>query len=377
MTVEGIFALHDKETRDLCDLKVFVQVRLFTYFSSASLVSSFKLTINSVTQCDSDVMLARRLRRDLVERGRDAEGVIDQYLRYVKPSFDSYILPTSKFADVIVPGSNNEISINLIASHIRRELDERKIKMRIREELSTKIGQWSGLPRNLIVMKETEELIRIHSILSDINSSSIDFVLAADTLSTLVIEAALFHSLSTSTATPTSTSTSTSKSSDGIIDPTLSSSIDQICGISILRSGAVLQKALDNFLNSSSLGNILIDTDSTTGESLLYNLHLPSSITSNRTSASETKILLLDSQIGTGSAGILAIRILLDHGIKEENIIFVTLLVSQSGGIWSILNAFPKVKIFTSKVDEGLEERWIWPKGEEKIARGPKKVSSP
>lgn len=75
-------------------------------------------------------MLARRLRRDLVERGRQADGVLDQYLRFVKPSFDSFIAPTARYADIIVPGMNNERSIDLIASHIDRKLKDRKKELR-------------------------------------------------------------------------------------------------------------------------------------------------------------------------------------------------------------------------------------------------------
>lgn len=75
--IEGLFVLHDKDLRDVLDLKVFVQ-------------------------CDSDLMLARRLNRDLVERGRDPAGVLDQYLRYVKPSFDNHIQPTSRYADILI-----------------------------------------------------------------------------------------------------------------------------------------------------------------------------------------------------------------------------------------------------------------------------------
>jgi len=75
-------------------------------------------------------MLARRLRRDLVERGREASGVLDQYLRFVKPSFDSFIAPTARYADIIVPGMNNERSIDLIASHIDRKLKDRKLELR-------------------------------------------------------------------------------------------------------------------------------------------------------------------------------------------------------------------------------------------------------
>ena len=52
---------------------------------------------------DSDVRLARRLKRDIVERGRDIDGVLKQYERFVKPAFDHYIAPTMNYADVIVP----------------------------------------------------------------------------------------------------------------------------------------------------------------------------------------------------------------------------------------------------------------------------------
>lgn len=63
---EGMFALYDKRIRDMMDIKIFVDT-------------------------DADVRLGRRLRRDIAERGRDVEGVLNQYQRFVKPSFDDFI----------------------------------------------------------------------------------------------------------------------------------------------------------------------------------------------------------------------------------------------------------------------------------------------
>ena len=60
-------------------------------------------------QCDSDLMLARRIRRDVADRGRDVGGVIDQYLRFVKPAYDNFVLPSSRHADIIVPGFDNAV----------------------------------------------------------------------------------------------------------------------------------------------------------------------------------------------------------------------------------------------------------------------------
>ena len=72
---------------------------------------------------DADIRLARRLVRDITERGREIDGVIQQYTRFVKPSYDHYIAPTMTHADLIVPrGGDNQIAINLIVLHVNREL---------------------------------------------------------------------------------------------------------------------------------------------------------------------------------------------------------------------------------------------------------------
>ena len=59
---------------------------------------------------DSDIRLARRLKRDISQRGRDIHGVMQQYEKFVKPAFDFYIAPSMQHADIIVPrGGENEV----------------------------------------------------------------------------------------------------------------------------------------------------------------------------------------------------------------------------------------------------------------------------
>lgn len=70
-----------------------------------------------------------------------------------------------------------------------------------------------------------------------------------------------------------------------------------------------------------------------------------------------TRILFL--QIGTGAAGFMAIRVLLDHGVKPAHIIFVTFLVARSGGVAHLRRTFPEVNIVTGAVDDGLREVWL------------------
>jgi len=95
---EGILALHDPRIVALMNLKIFVD-------------------------CDDDIRLYRRLLRDVKERGRDVSGVLYQYNRFVKPAFDGFIKPSVKYANIIVPGNNdNTVAINFIVQNLKSQL---------------------------------------------------------------------------------------------------------------------------------------------------------------------------------------------------------------------------------------------------------------
>lgn len=113
-----------------------------------------------------------------------------------------------------------------------------------------------------------------------------------------------------------------------------------LCGVSILRSGASLEKGLRRVVEDVPVGSVLVQSDAQSGEPLLYQVALPQCLTASRESAAKSFVLLLDSQIGTGAAALMAVRILLDHGVLEEHIIVSTILVSRVGGIWALKRAF-------------------------------------
>ena len=95
VVVDGILLLADPRVRALCDVKVFVDA-------------------------DADIRLIRRLRRDLVERGRPLEEILDQYLTTVQPMHLEFVEPSKRYADVIVPlGGHNEVAIGMIVAKIR------------------------------------------------------------------------------------------------------------------------------------------------------------------------------------------------------------------------------------------------------------------
>ncbi|MBI5214291.1 MAG: uridine kinase [Ignavibacteriae bacterium] len=100
--VEGILIFVEKELRDLMDIKIYVDT-------------------------DADERLLRRLRRDLIERGRTIESVMQQYIKNVKPMHLEFVEPSKHWADVIIPrGGENAVAIDMIASKINGMLNSTK-----------------------------------------------------------------------------------------------------------------------------------------------------------------------------------------------------------------------------------------------------------
>ena len=99
--VEGIMAFTNEKLLEVMDLKIFVDT-------------------------DADIRLARRLTRDILERGRDLDGVLKQYNKFVKPAYENFIEPTRCKADIVVPrGGDNQAAIKLIAQHVHNQLQAR------------------------------------------------------------------------------------------------------------------------------------------------------------------------------------------------------------------------------------------------------------
>jgi uridine kinase len=99
--LEGILVLEDERLRDLMDIKLFVDT-------------------------DADLRIIRRLLRDIKERGRSIDSVIDQYIGVVRPMHNQFIEPTKRYADVIIPeGGHNHVAIDLMVTKIQTILEQK------------------------------------------------------------------------------------------------------------------------------------------------------------------------------------------------------------------------------------------------------------
>lgn len=103
IVLEGILILTDPELRDLMDIKLFIDA-------------------------DADVRFIRRLRRDLIERGRSVDSIVRQYEESVRPMHVQFVEPSKRWADVIIPeGGHNAVAIDLVKTKIRDLLRERGV----------------------------------------------------------------------------------------------------------------------------------------------------------------------------------------------------------------------------------------------------------
>ena len=73
-------------------------------------------------ETDADERILRRVRRDVCERGRDFDNIIDQYLSTVKPMHNQYVEPTKTYADIIINGGLNQTALDIVSTKIKKIL---------------------------------------------------------------------------------------------------------------------------------------------------------------------------------------------------------------------------------------------------------------
>ena len=96
--VEGILIYAVPELRELMDIKLYVDT-------------------------DADVRILRRIRRDVRDRGRSLESVIDQYLTTVKPMHEQFVEPSKRYADLIIPeGGHNQVAMRMVMARVRSHI---------------------------------------------------------------------------------------------------------------------------------------------------------------------------------------------------------------------------------------------------------------
>lgn len=317
LILEGIFALHDQRILDMLDLKVFCEA-------------------------DADTCLSRRLLRDVSERGRDIEGCIKQWFSFVKPNFHTWVKPQREIADIIVPrGVENTVAIDMIADRVRKIL---RHKSAAHQDELRRLGIAAAvapLSPNVMQIKQTQQVKSIHTLLQDSNLPREEFVFYFDRLAALLVERAsdCIDFEPKQIETP-----------QGYLYMGLKSS-KEVSAVVILRGGSILEPALHRTLPDCKTSRLLIQTTEATEEPELHFLSLAPDISKHGL------VLLLDGQVCRGGAILMAVRVLVDHGVEEGRIVVVTYTAGRTG-VNRLLAVFPEVRVVVGRLVGDTEDRW-------------------
>jgi len=189
------------------------------------------------------------------------------------------------------------------------------------------------------VLPQSPQLVALHTIIRDASCSREDFIFYSDRLIRLLVEEGLNH-------LPYEKDTVTTPTGDEFAGYKFGS---HICGVSIVRAGEAMEASLRSVCKSVRIGKILIQRDEETALPKLIYVKLPEDI-------EQRKVLLLDPMLATGGSACRAIKVLRDHQVPEENIVFLNLIAAPEG-IRKMKELFPKVQIITTMIDTHLNEK--------------------
>ncbi|KAK3325635.1 uracil phosphoribosyltransferase [Apodospora peruviana] len=189
------------------------------------------------------------------------------------------------------------------------------------------------------VLPQTPQLIALLSKIRDRDTERGDFIFYSNRIIRLLVEEGLNH-LPTVEHTVT---TPVGRPYDGLAFE------GKICGVSIMRAGEAMEQGLRDCCRSVRIGKILIQRDEETAQPKLFYDKLPTDI-------AQRWVMLLDPMFATGGSAIMAVEVLISRGVPEEHILFINLIASPEG-IKNFATKFPKLRVVTAFIDQGLDEK--------------------
>lgn len=126
----------------------------------------------------------------------------------------------------------------------------------------------------------------------------------------------------------------------------------EVSAVIVLRGGATFETGLRRVIPDCRTGRLLIQSNIRTGEPELHYLKLTSDI------ATHDSVLLLDSQMSSGGSALMAVQVLVDHGVSQDKIVFATYSAGRVG-VHRLTKVFPGITVVVGNMVGDFEERWL------------------
>lgn len=215
------------------------------------------------------------------------------------------------------------------------------------------------LSKKTVVMKPSSQLQAMSTIIRDIDTSPEDFIFYFDRLATLIIEqyvpcpnprcTALMRAnraMNNVRFTSTTIETPAGRPYHGLLAK------GGVSAVLLLRGGAALETGLKRVIPDCRTGRVLIQSSIRTGEPELHYSHLPKDIETHES------VLVLDAQMSSGGSALMAIQVLVDHGVAQDRIVFATYSAGRMG-LHRLTAVFPEITVVVGNMVPDVEDRWV------------------
>lgn len=230
----------------------------------------------------------------------------------------------------------------MVSDRIHKTLHQKSMMHQIELRRLGKVAEAQQLSPNVVYLQHTNQVRGINTIMMAPDLDREDFVFYFDRLAVMLVETATesLHYKSRTVETPVP-----GRSYNGL------ELAYEVSAVVILRGGDILSTGLKRVVPDCRTGRMLIQTNFRSGEPELHYYKLSPDI-------SEHQVFLLDPQMASGGAALMAVRVLLDHGVKEDRIVFVTYMAGKMG-LNRLMNVYPEIKVVVCRIVDDLEVRWV------------------
>jgi len=230
----------------------------------------------------------------------------------------------------------------MVSERIKKTL---KQKSRMHQVELKRLGahaESNPLSDNVIVLDQKPQIVGINSLLLTPNINRENFIFYFDRMAALLVERAS----ACAEFEPHQITTPLSALYMGL------RSKGDISAVVVLRGGSALETGLKRVIPDCKTGRILIQTTPRTGEPELHYLKLAPDIQKH------DLVMLLDAQMSSGGAALMAVKVLVDHGVPEDKIVFVSYMAGRLG-LGRLLSVFPEIRAVVCRIVEDAEKRWV------------------
>lgn len=232
----------------------------------------------------------------------------------------------------------------MVSDRIHKALEEKSIMHQLELRRLGKVAEDQPLSENVFVLPHTIQVRGINTILMDPILEREDFIFYFDRLAVMLFEQAFTAGIcyrQKTISTPVPGETYNGLAQDG-----------EVSAVVILRGGSCLETGLKRVIPDCRTGRALIQSNLRTGEPELHYYKLAPDI------AEHKRVLLMDPQMSSGGAALMAVRVLIDHGVKESRIVFVTYMAGRNG-LNRLMSVYPDIKVVAARIVGDLESRWV------------------